>query len=83
VSTAAMIPMKWHDNPKHDSINRCACCDRPLKSNHKWVEVIDGGSSVAHPGLGPDTSDSGYMGFYAVGSSCAKKWFNGFTHDAV
>jgi hypothetical protein len=83
MSTAAIIPMKWHDNPCHDSVARCACCDRPLKANHKWVEVIDGGSSVANPGLGPDTNDSGYMGFYPVGSSCAKKWFHGFTHDSI
>lgn len=80
MSTAATIPMKWADNPSHDTIMRCACCNRRITGKARWVEVIDGGMSVAAPGLDPDTNDGGYMGFYAVGAACAKKHFPGFTH---
>jgi hypothetical protein len=77
--TAAIIPMRWAKNRTHDDKLRCACCDKIINGNHCLVEVIDGGSSVAAPGLRPDESDAGYMGFFPVGNSCAKKHFNGFT----
>ena len=81
MTTAAITPMKWADKPTHDDNPRCACCDRILKPGSKtvWVEVIDGGSSVAAPGLGVDTTDPGYMGFFEVGRKCAKTHFHGFT----
>jgi len=77
--TAATIPMVWAENPLHDDITRCAVCDRPVGDYPKYIEVIDGGSSVAAPGLGPDPNDPGYMGFFPVGPTCAKKYFRGFT----
>ena len=83
MSMAATTPMKWPVSQRHDDKLRCACCDREIKGRAKWVEVINGGCDVASPGLDPDTSDSGYMGFFAVGPTCAKKWFQGFTHESV
>jgi hypothetical protein len=79
MSTSAMIPMKWAASKTNDEKLRCVCCDREIKGVARFVEVIDGGSSVANPGLGPDTCDSGYMGFFPVGPGCAKKHFAGFT----
>lgn len=75
--TAATIPMKWAER-NTGSMEHCACCGRKLTGKPMFVEVIDGGASVAAPGLGPDTSDPGYMGFFPVGRSCAKKHFPGF-----
>lgn len=80
--TAATIPMKWADDPSHPgSMLHCACCGKAIKGKAVYVEVIDGGFSVAAPGLGPDTNDAGYMGFFPVGPGCAKKHFRGFTHE--
>lgn len=81
MTTAAITLMKWADK-NQGSMEHCACCGRKLLSNHVWVEVIDGGSSVAAPGLNPDTNDPGYMGFFPVGIACGKKNFPGFTHVA-
>lgn len=80
--TAATIPMKWADAGTNGSMEHCACCGRKLTSLPVWVEVIDGGASVAALGLGPDTADPGYMGFFPVGRSCGRKHFPGFTHIA-
>jgi len=81
--TAAMIPMKWSDKYTNGSMEHCACCGRTLTSTPVYVEVIDGGAQVAAPGLDPDQSDPGYMGFFPVGRVCAKKHFRGFTHDSI
>lgn len=75
--TAATIPMKWADHHT-GSMEHCACCGRKLTGKPMLVEVIDGGSSVAAPGLGPDTNDPGYMGYFPVGRTCARKHFPGF-----
>ena len=78
--TAATIPMKWAKIPSHSgSLDHCVCCGRKLTGKPVFIEVINGGADVAAPGLGPDTNDPGYMGFYAVGRTCARKHFPGFT----
>ena len=79
--TAATIPMKWSKNGTNGSMEHCACCGRKLTGKPQYVEVIAGGGQVAAPGLDPDQSDPGYMGFFPVGASCAKKHFRGFTYD--
>lgn len=77
--TAATIPMKWAEDQSHQgSMDYCACCGRKLTGKRLYVEVINGGSDVAAPGLGPDTNDPGYMGCFAVGATCATKHFPGF-----
>jgi len=78
MSAAATTPMVWAKNRKHDSKLRFSCCDKPIKGTAYWVEVINGGSDVALPGSNPDENDAGYLGFHAIGSSCAKKHFRGF-----
>jgi hypothetical protein len=51
---------------------RCAVCNRKLGKKPLGVEVVDGGS-VHDPAMGvADVNDSGYMGFWLVGSECAK-----------
>lgn len=78
MSNAAIMPMKWADDLINDIHERCACCSKVITGKPYWVEVINGGADVAAPGLGPDTEDGGYMGFYPVGVSCARKHFPGF-----
>ena len=76
------MPMRWAENRDYSgSLDHCACCGRKLKGSAMWIEVIDGGATVAAPGLSPDINDSGYMGFYPVGSTCAKKHFTGFARS--
>jgi len=82
-TTAAMIPMRWSDARTSGSTEHCACCGRRLTGRPVYVEVIDGGGQVAAPGLDPDQADAGYMGFFPIGRSCAKKHFRGFTHDSI
>lgn len=77
----AVIPMVWSDKSTNGSMEHCAACGRKITGKRRMVEVIDGGCSVAAPGLGPDTNDAGYMGFFPVGPECARKHFRGFTHD--
>ena len=79
----AIIPMVWADHSKGTAgpIEHCAACGRKLTGKRRWIEVIEGGSMVAAPGLGPNTADPGYMGFFPVGPECARKHFHGFTHD--
>lgn len=79
--TPAVIPMKWSDTGTNGSMEHCACCGRKLRSPPVYVEVISGGSLIAAPGLDPDQNDSGYMGFFPVGRSCANKHFRGYTHE--
>lgn len=81
MTAAATMPMKWASNI--GSIDQCACCGRKLRGEPRWVEVINGGSDVAAPGLDPDTTDPGYMGFFPVGAGCAKKHFPGFTQPSA
>lgn len=68
-----MLPMKWGPNLQQD--NLCVCCGRPLKEKLYWVEVIDGGNYVRGPEDEVDVCDPGYMGFFPVGLSCARRNF--------
>ena len=79
--SVAIIPMVWSDRGTNGSMEHCAACGRKLTGKRRMVEVINGGCSVAAPGLGPDETDAGYMGFFPVGLECARKHFPGFTHD--
>ncbi len=80
MTTAALIPMKWADDPRLDDVTRCACCDKQIKGEPRhWVECTADMSEVAHPGLDLDPADSG--GFFPVGPTCAKRHFRGFTYD--
>jgi len=64
------------------SMERCNICGRKLGANLYAVEVTNGGS-VHDPATGPaDINDSGYMGFYPVGSECTKKFGAGIAVKA-
>lgn len=55
----------------------CAICGKPVDGDQFAVMacVIDGGASWGDPNL-PDGGDTagGFMGFYPVGSGCARKY---------
>lgn len=69
------IAAKWADELQHDEVERCMCCNREVGENSRWVCVIGGGCEVASSRDEIDESDPGYMGWFAVGSTCAKKHF--------
>jgi hypothetical protein len=77
----AICEMRWGPQESRASGGCCVCCGRKFRSvkSVRWVEVIDGGSTVAAPGLGVDTNDPGYLGLFPVGVGCARKHFPGFT----
>lgn len=79
MTTTATAPMKWARVTRHQgSMEHCACCGRKITGKPMLVEVIEGGSLVAAPGLGADENDPGYMGFFPVGETCAARNFPGF-----
>jgi hypothetical protein len=63
--------MVWHDKSSDPDVERCTICARKLGKNPFYVEVHDGGDLVA---FGEGIHDGGYMGCWAVGSECAKKF---------
>jgi len=65
--------MSWHDKVFTDtSVDRCSVCGRKVSGNELFVEVHDGGNLVEF-GKG-DVHSAGYMGCWAVGTECAKKF---------
>lgn len=72
------IPMIWSKEQTFDNKIRCSCCNREIKTNIRWVEVVDGGRSVIFPNSNPNINDPGYMGSFPVGPDCVKKHFRGF-----
>lgn len=62
-----------HDNHP-DGVYGCILCGRKVGKNPWWVEVVEGGYLRAQDGTEVDEdTDPGYMGFWTVGSECAKK----------
>lgn len=52
----------------------CYECGKDISSPRYWVELLDGGARLRlKDEQAPDESDGGYMGFYPVGSDCARK----------
>jgi len=61
------------DRAYDKGLEPCATCGRGVRPGNGWtVEVIDGGNNIAHPGLGADTSDPGYMGVWVLGPECGR-----------
>lgn len=51
----------------------CDKCGRGVNPDTGWaIEVVEGGAEICRPRAGDDT-DSGYMGWWVLGSECAKK----------
>jgi hypothetical protein len=64
-------------HPQSNGDDHCAVCNRKLGKNPLGVEVTNGGD-VHDPAVGAaDTNDNGYMGFWLVGSECAKVYAPG------
>lgn len=79
-------PMSWD---KYNKAGECGCviCGRPIGSlevDHLYVHIGQGGGSILRADLptdGPDgsvifadgTIDDGDMGWFPIGSNCAKK----------
>lgn len=63
----------YHRN-EEEAENPCAVCGRDVGSGgRKFVEVVGGGARFSTVGAA-DVEDPGYMGFYAVGSGCARRF---------
>ena len=70
---ADMIWTHKHDH-EYGSLASCQCCGRPVSRNAVGSVVGDGGSSIVHPDDAASIiTDGGYMGWYPIGSECAKK----------
>ena len=52
----------------------CVQCGRKVGANAWYVEVINGGEIRLQDGTEANINDAGYMGCYAVGNECAKKF---------
>lgn len=56
---------------------KCILCGRMLGSRAQWVHFVDGGS-IVHAENSTDTYDAaGEMGYWPVGSECAKTFAAG------
>lgn len=57
-----------------EGLEPCTHCGRGVKPGSGWlVVVVDGGASVLRADVEPDLQDSGYMGAWILGSTCAKQ----------
>jgi hypothetical protein len=54
--------------------NYCVQCGRKVGADAWYVEVIEGGYIRLQDGSKADMNDAGYMGCYAIGNECAKKF---------
>lgn len=62
------------DRARKAGLEPCTICGRGVKPGNGWViEVVNGGADIAHPGLGVDQNDPGYMGCWVLGPECGKK----------
>ncbi len=63
--------MIFHENIYKTDKEYCAVCGKGLGQNPVFVEVHDGGDLVE---FGKGIQDAGYMGCWAIGSTCANKF---------
>ena len=63
--------MVFHENIYKTDKEYCAVCGKTLGKNPVHVEVHNGGDLVE---FGKGIQDSGYMGCWAIGSTCAHKF---------
>jgi hypothetical protein len=54
--------------------NFCIQCGKKVGADPYWVQVINGGEIREQDGSEADYNDAGYMGYFAVGNECAKKF---------
>jgi hypothetical protein len=63
-------------------INGCVQCGRKIGKTAKWVCVYNGGSVWAKA-EGEAERDGGFMGWFPVGSECAKTFADGVLYEAL
>jgi hypothetical protein len=73
----ADTPAKWwsHKNDRdYGSLDVCQCCGRKVGNDPLGVIIVSGGFVMCQPAdaAGFMEHDGGYMGWYPVGSECAK-----------
>jgi hypothetical protein len=59
----------------------CVICDRPVGSRVKFVHFVEGGAVVYANGATDAIDAAGDMGFWSVGSECAKQFERGVLFD--
>jgi len=71
----------YENNQDNSKTNvTCLRCGKDVKNIRYEVECIDGGAYALATKYEADINDSGYMGFYAIGSDCKKHIPSEFIH---
>lgn len=64
------------------SVHDCVQCGRKIGKTAKWVCVANGGSVWAKS-EGEPVRDGGFMGWFPVGSECAKTFAAGVLYEPL
>ena len=69
---------EWQGNsdlPRYDSCDdECRICGRPIVASMSWeIHEVDGGGWLAPASEQYDDDDEGDLGYWLIGSGCAKK----------
>jgi hypothetical protein len=64
------------------SVNNCVQCGRKTSANAKWVQIYNGGQVFAKS-EGIAERNGGWMGWFPVGSECAKQFAAGVLYNAA
>ena len=77
-------PAKWwshnEKNYYYGDSNSCQCCGRKVGANPLGAIIVDGGGKMCRlaDANAFEKYDGGWMGWYPVGSECAKKFPAGY-----
>ena len=74
---AGTFSAKYQESQAH---NPCICCGRETGKNPLGAIIVGGGAFMCQPADAAafETNDRGWMGWYPVGSECAKKFPAGY-----
>lgn len=64
------------------SVDDCVQCGRKIGSKAKWVQIYAGGYVWAKS-EGECERDGGWMGWFPVGSECAKQFADGVLYEPL
>jgi hypothetical protein len=76
-------PAKWWSHKRdyeYGDLNCCQCCGRTVGKNPLGAIIVGGGGEMCQPADNAAfmQNDGGYMGWYPVGSECAKHFPAGY-----
>jgi hypothetical protein len=71
--------LKWASD---GSVQHCVQCGKKIGKSAKWVQVFGGGAVFAKS-EGECERDGGWMGWFPVGSECAKSFASGVLYEAL